>query len=68
MELPYGSIELIKKRIKKFPFKKIKKGTPILITLPTPKQEMIAKEINMDIGTYYHFVHNLHIYNDKLGL
>ena len=31
-------------------------------------QEMIAKEINMDIGTYYHFVHNLHIYNDKLGL
>ena len=31
-------------------------------------QEMIAKEINMDIGTYYHFVHNLHIYNNKLGL
>ena len=31
-------------------------------------QEMIAKEINMDIGTYYHFVHNLHLYNDKLGL
>ena len=31
-------------------------------------QEMIAKEINMDVGTYYHFVHNLHIYNDKLGL
>ena len=31
-------------------------------------QEMIAKEINMDVGTYYHFAHNLHIYNDKLGL
>ena len=31
-------------------------------------QEMIAKEIKMDIGTYYHFAHNLHIYNDKLGL
>ena len=31
-------------------------------------QEMIAKEINMDMGTYYHFAHNLHIYNDKLGL
>ena len=30
--------------------------------------ELIAKEINMDVGTYYHFVHNLHIYNDKLGL
>ena len=29
-------------------------------------QEMIAKEINMDMGTYYHFAHNLHIYNDKL--
>jgi thymidylate synthase len=31
-------------------------------------QKLIAKEINMDIGTYYHFAHNLHIYNDKLGL
>ena len=31
-------------------------------------QEMIAKEINIDMGTYYHFAHNLHIYNDKLGL
>ena len=45
MELPYGSIKLIKKKIKKFSFKKIKKGTPIIITLPTPKQEIIAKEI-----------------------
>ena len=31
-------------------------------------QEMIAKEINMEMGTYYHFAHNLHIYSDKLGL
>ena len=31
-------------------------------------QELIAKEINMDIGSYYHFAHNLHIYNDKLNL
>ena len=31
-------------------------------------QELVAKEINMDIGTYYHYAHNLHIYNDKLGL
>ena len=31
-------------------------------------QKLVAKEINMDIGTYYHFAHNLHIYNDKLGL
>tara|TARA_R100001530_G_scaffold107463_1_gene75136 strand:+ start:93 stop:770 length:678 start_codon:yes stop_codon:yes gene_type:complete len=29
-------------------------------------QEMIAKEINVDVGTYYHFVHNLHLYNDQL--
>ena len=31
-------------------------------------QELVAKEINMDVGSYYHFAHNLHIYNDKLGL
>ena len=31
-------------------------------------QELIANEINMEIGTYYHFAHNLHIYSDKLGL
>ena len=31
-------------------------------------QEMIANEINIDIGVYYHFAHNLHIYNNKLGL
>ena len=31
-------------------------------------QEMIADRINVQMGTYYHFAHNLHIYNDKLGL
>ena len=31
-------------------------------------QELVAKEINVDMGTYYHFAHNLHIYSDKLGL
>ena len=31
-------------------------------------QEMIADEINIDMGVYYHFAHNIHIYNDKLGL
>ena len=31
-------------------------------------QEMIAEKVNMEMGTYFHFAHNLHIYNDKLGL
>ena len=31
-------------------------------------QELICKETKLDMGTYYHFAHNLHIYNDKLGL
>ena len=31
-------------------------------------QRLVAKEINIDIGSYYHFAHNLHIYNDKLNL
>ena len=29
-------------------------------------QEMIAEEIKVDVGTYYHFVHNMHLYNDQL--
>ena len=28
-----------------FSFQKIKKGTCVVVTLPTPKQEMVAKEI-----------------------
>jgi thymidylate synthase len=31
-------------------------------------QEMISDEIKVDMGTYYHFAHNIHIYNNKLGL
>ena len=31
-------------------------------------QELICKETVLDMGTYYHFAHNLHIYSDKLGL
>lgn len=30
-------------------------------------QEMISIELNIEIGTYYHFAHNLHIYNDFLN-
>ena len=45
MQLPYGSIELIKKKLKKFSFQNINRNTFIIITLPTPKQEIIAKQI-----------------------
>jgi thymidylate synthase len=29
-------------------------------------QEIVAEKIGREIGTYYHFAHNLHLYNDKL--
>ena len=29
-------------------------------------QKMIAERLNIKIGTYYHFAHNLHLYNDKI--
>ena len=29
-------------------------------------QMLVAKETGYDVGTYYHFAHNLHLYNDKL--
>ena len=29
-------------------------------------QELVANRINMEMGTYYHFAHNLHLYNDKI--
>jgi len=45
LELPVGSVEVIKKKIRKTSFKKIKKYTAVIITLPTPKQEIVAKEI-----------------------
>ena len=29
-------------------------------------QELVSERTGYDVGTYYHFAHNLHIYNDKL--
>jgi len=29
-------------------------------------QMLVAYETGYDVGTYYHFAHNLHLYNDKL--
>ena len=29
-------------------------------------QEMISLELNVEPGTYYHFAHNMHLYNDKI--
>jgi thymidylate synthase len=30
-------------------------------------QEIVAKRLNLEIGWYYHFASNLHLYEDKLG-
>ena len=29
-------------------------------------QKMIAKEVGVEVGIYYHFAHNMHLYNNKL--
>ena len=29
-------------------------------------QKMIAKEVGAEVGVYYHFSHNMHLYNNKL--
>jgi thymidylate synthase len=29
--------------------------------------QLVSKELNIEIGTYYHFVNNLHLYDDKLN-
>jgi thymidylate synthase len=29
-------------------------------------QMYVAYQLNLPVGTYYHFAHNLHLYNDKL--
>ena len=29
-------------------------------------QKLVADELNMEVGEYYHYAHNLHLYNDKL--
>ena len=31
-------------------------------------QEMVSNELNLEIGTYYHFAHNLHVYDNFLNL
>ena len=30
-------------------------------------QELVCKRTGLDMGTYFHFAHNLHIYSDKLN-
>ena len=29
-------------------------------------QELVASRLSIELGTYYHFAHNLHLYNNKL--
>ena len=29
-------------------------------------QEMVSKQLDIDTGIYYHFAHNMHLYNDKI--
>ena len=29
-------------------------------------QEMVSKRLNIEPGVYYHFAHNMHLYNDKI--
>ena len=29
-------------------------------------QELVASMLGIEIGTYYHFAHNMHLYNDKI--
>jgi thymidylate synthase len=29
-------------------------------------QKLVSNELNIETGTYYHFAHNMHLYNDKI--
>ena len=29
-------------------------------------QRLVSKQLNIEPGTYYHFAHNMHLYNDKI--
>ena len=29
-------------------------------------QKMVAKKLKLPVGVYYHFAHNMHLYNDKI--
>ena len=30
-------------------------------------QQLIADSLEIEVGTYYHFAHNMHLYNDKIN-
>ena len=30
-------------------------------------QKYVAEKLNIEVGTYYHFAHNLHLYNNKIN-
>ena len=45
VNLPIGSSDLLIKKINQYSFSKLKKNSIIIMTLPTPKQEILAKEI-----------------------
>tara|TARA_R100001440_G_scaffold1340_1_gene4456 strand:- start:6944 stop:7588 length:645 start_codon:yes stop_codon:yes gene_type:complete len=30
-------------------------------------QKYVAERLNIEVGTYYHFAHNLHLYNNKIN-
>ena len=30
--------------------------------------QMVSERTGYEVGEYYHFAHNLHLYNDKLGM
>ena len=29
-------------------------------------QQLVAERLDMQVGTYYHFAHNLHLYNEQI--
>ena len=45
VKLSYGSYDSLLKEIRNFSFSNTKKNTIVIVTLPTPKQEIVAKEI-----------------------
>jgi len=45
IQLPFGNIELLKKEVGKHSFENLNKNCIVIMTIPTPKQEILAKEI-----------------------
>ena len=37
------------------------------VIMSTEDIELVCNETGLDMGSYYHFAHNLHIYSDKLN-